>query len=257
MKPHDRYRIAELRDRVRPLGLRYLPTVGSTHALAEAALRSGRLRPPVVVLASRQTAGRGRGAATWWSGAGCITMTLALAPLRRLPPAELSIRAAVSIVGAIGIDAVQIKWPNDLVARGPDGAWCKLGGILCHRLAEADLVGIGLNVNVAPSRFPAPLRGRATSLRGVCGRWMDLTLLAAAIASHVADALDFRQMLPFDAILARYRAGDALYGRSIRVEVGDGGILRGQARGIDPRGCLILKSNKRLRAIPSGHIRSW
>ena len=257
MKPHDRYRIAELRDRLRPLGLHYVPTVGSTHALAEAALRSGRLRPPVVVLASRQTAGRGRGTATWWSGAGCITMTLALSPLRRLPPHELSIRAAVAIVEAFGVDAVQIKWPNDLVARGPDGAWRKLGGILCHRLAEADLVGIGLNVNLAPSRFPATLRRRATSLRGVCGRSMDLTALAAAIAARVADALDLRHMMSFDAILTRYRGRDALRGRSIRVDVGDGGTMLGRARGIDPRGCLIIKSNKGLRSIASGHIRAW
>jgi len=72
----------------------------------------------VVVLADRQTGGRGRRGRQWSSPAGGVWMSVVLRP--DLPPARaplLTLAAAVAVTDAareLGVDAA-IKWPNDVV----------------------------------------------------------------------------------------------------------------------------------------------
>lgn len=256
---HDRIRILDLRRRLAPLAsVHFLASVGSTNAYAERALRAGGVTRPTVFVAARQTAGRGRGGATWWSGRGCLTMTIALPPRQRLPPHELSIRTAVAVAEAVRLPALRLKWPNDLVCRAGRSGLKKVGGILCQRIAEGDVIGIGLNVNVATQRIPRPLRPRSTSLsvaRG--GATTDLTTLAGDVARSVIAALVGRNVSAFSQALDRYRSLDALLRRSIQVEVGGGRNIRGVAAGIDVHGRLILRTASELRSIASGHVTGW
>lgn len=122
-----------------------------------------------VVLAERQTSGRGRLGRTWESPE---RLGLYLSVLLR--PAEApsligryAIAAAVAACEAcrrFSDERVVIKWPNDLLA---DGA--KLAGILAeirHGGSGAELViGFGVNVHQSAGDFPEPLRSSATSLR--------------------------------------------------------------------------------------------
>jgi BirA family biotin operon repressor/biotin-[acetyl-CoA-carboxylase] ligase len=127
-----------------------------------------------VVVAERQTAGRGRMGRRWHSPAGLgLYISVLIQPGER--PAEAtrwtilaSLAACLACREAGGCDAT-LKWPNDLIFRG-----LKLGGILAEMRSaglssDRLIVGLGLNVSQEAGDFEEGLRGEATSLRLACG----------------------------------------------------------------------------------------
>src|SRR5947207_1295155 len=124
VRPHS-FQLARLRDALRPFRLHWFPTLGSTNAHAAAMRRRGDLYAPAVVLTGRQTAGRGRGENTWWSGgagAGCITVTFVLPADGQIAPHQIPLIAGMAVRTAAallaGDDGIQLKWPNDLLYQG-------------------------------------------------------------------------------------------------------------------------------------------
>lgn len=154
-----------------------LPTVDSTNSYAmREALPSGS-----VVLASKQTAGRGSMGRTWQSEPGSVIFTgvlefdSGLVPDDRL--ALFAILAGVAVMraaSAIVPGEYRIKEPNDvLVLRGGPG---KIAGVLVESEITADkrriFLGIGVNTVSAPPPMdsvypPAPLISAAQSKAGV------------------------------------------------------------------------------------------
>lgn len=115
--------------------------VTSTQDLAREAFRD----QPVVWMASRQTAGRGRSGRPWLTADEAVAVSVAFRPT--WPTAywpALSLVAGLSALEALdgkGVADAGLKWPNDIVsARG------KLGGILAEVSGEVAVVGLGLNL---------------------------------------------------------------------------------------------------------------
>ena len=120
---------------------------------------------PALVLADRQTAGRGRHGRSWISDTSDgLWFSLVLG--RRTDTHLLPLLAGLAV--ARGADAVapgtdeglRIKWPNDVMAGG-----AKVGGVLCSQGGEGVVVGIGVNVNHDAEALPTHLDYPATSLR--------------------------------------------------------------------------------------------
>ena len=142
--------------------VRVIERCGSTNSVLLAERYPGH---PVLLAAEAQTAGRGRRGRRWHSAPGAdVALSLAAPvrrPLRELP--GLSVVAGVAAaraLRALGVRAVRLEWPNDLMV----GA-AKIGGILVEtRGAGAGtllaVIGVGINCRGAP---PRPRR-RATSL---------------------------------------------------------------------------------------------
>jgi BirA family transcriptional regulator, biotin operon repressor / biotin---[acetyl-CoA-carboxylase] ligase len=170
----------------------YHPSIGSTND--RAAQSAGEL--PLLIVADRQTAGRGRGTNRWWTGPGALAFSLLLdgqtvaAGGNRSPLVALA--AAVAIVDAVApllpgfcgaaVPAARagetpapqlvhehplgIHWPNDVMV-GPR----KLAGILIEVLPDGrHVVGIGLNANNTLADAPAELQSTVATLRdlGLC-----------------------------------------------------------------------------------------
>jgi len=122
-----------------------------------------------VVLAERQSAGRGRRGRTWHSPSGLgLYISVLLRPTT--PPHELTrwtLGGAVAACAACRETtsaAVEIRWPNDLLHGGR-----KLGGVLAEARTPAGgptelVLGMGLNVGHGPADFPGDLAGIACSL---------------------------------------------------------------------------------------------
>ena len=117
------FNLAQLRQGIKPFRLHWFPRLLSTNDHAAALRKRGALFAPAIVLAGRQTAGRGRGSNTWWSSAGCLTVTFVLPAEEHLKPhqlpliAGLGVRDAVAELSGAG-DRIQLKWPNDVVCEG-------------------------------------------------------------------------------------------------------------------------------------------
>jgi len=143
----------------------YFDEIDSTNNEAKRLAREG-AKEGTLVVADKQTSGKGRLGRVWTSPAGeGIWMSLILRP--NILPSEasqLTLIAGVNMCDAIkkvtGLDA-KIKWPNDIVVNGK-----KVCGILTEMSAQVEgiefvVIGIGVNVNM--KEFPNELP-YATSL---------------------------------------------------------------------------------------------
>jgi BirA family transcriptional regulator, biotin operon repressor / biotin---[acetyl-CoA-carboxylase] ligase len=216
-------------------------TVGSTldvaHERAAAGAPAGTL-----VLAERQTAGRGRQGRGWTSepGAG-IWLTLIERPTDRSSLDVLSLRAGIAIVQAleplIG-EPLRLKWPND-VYRGHG----KLAGILVEarwRGSDVDWVAIGVGLNVkAPAGQPgaAGLESTGVSRNDV----LYAILPALRKAARSTGPLNDEELEAFD-------ERDLARGRRVTAPAA------GLVQGINAAGALVVLTDQGLQAIQAGSL---
>ncbi len=240
---------AEVRARVagRAYGgaLVFLPSVDSTMDEARRLLREG-AAPGTVVLAERQTAGRGRLGRTFVSPPGGLYLTLLLAPPG--DPADgwrcgfAAALAARDAIRAAGGPEVEFDWPNDLVL-GPR----KVGGILLELIlpagrAPALLLGVGLNLGPDPAASDPAAAGPAGPVPFPAGddprAEVAAGLLAGleALVPLCADEAGWGSVL--DAVRAFSRAAR---GAPVSVRTADGGELSGRGVGLRADGALLLR----------------
>jgi BirA family biotin operon repressor/biotin-[acetyl-CoA-carboxylase] ligase len=198
---------------------------------------------PLLVLAGRQTAGRGRGANRWWSSEGALTFSLAV-DAARLPAGR---RSLVSLVAGLAIcetvaelaprHDVGVKWPNDVHLDGK-----KVAGILAEsaRRGERLIVGVGINVNNTLREAPSEIAQRAAALVDAAGAMHSLTDVLIRALQHFSQKWD--ALLENDAgVIERLRRRCVLTGRCVTIETA-GSTWSGLCRGIDDDGALMLQT---------------
>jgi BirA family biotin operon repressor/biotin-[acetyl-CoA-carboxylase] ligase len=267
--PARGYRLVEVPDRLGALEIRPLlhthdlgqtlhcyEELPSTSDLAKELAEQGAAHGEVVV-ADRQTAGRGRRGRPWVSPPGRnLYLSAVLRP--QLPPqraSELTLVASLAVCDACrqaGVEA-GIKWPNDVLF-----ADRKLAGILTEMASDPDAVqwvvlGVGVNLNAQPQDFPADLRGSATSLAIERGQVVPRALFAAALLSVLERWLDRHAEEGFGPVRRAWRERSVTLGREVRVEV-DGEAVEGVAEDLDEGGSLIVRSAGRLVRVLSGDV---
>lgn len=238
--------------------LRVFKETTSTSDVVEKLARDGAAEG-VVVFAEAQTRGRGRLGRRWASPAGKgLWFSVLLRPdLRPQAATQLTVAAATAVVRALEQQAglrAEIKWPNDVVVRGR-----KLAGILTELSAELDrikhvVLGIGIDVNLAPTDFPAELRKLATSVQIETGRPHRRADLAAAVLRELDR--DYAKVCRhrFDEVAEEWAAHCTTLGRRVRVRVGDR-VLEGRAEALDADGALLLRTEHgHLETILSGDV---
>jgi BirA family transcriptional regulator, biotin operon repressor / biotin---[acetyl-CoA-carboxylase] ligase len=235
----------------------YLPVVDSTHDSAIRLIQQvdeedQRLRPTLLI-AGRQTAGRGRSGNTWLSPEGGLYLNWVRSDIdegvvNALP--MLAAAAASEALATAGIASVRIKWPNDLLVEG-----AKIGGVLIHvRRGETILATIGLGLNVVTKpKLNNNLKGPATCLaEHVTVPPTDSLFpeLAAAFLAGLEHGIQ-NPLLARAVWLRRlvHRPGDA-----IEVHLASGEELRGRYAGVTVDGHLMLDSGTQTHTISSGEI---
>jgi BirA family biotin operon repressor/biotin-[acetyl-CoA-carboxylase] ligase len=218
--------------------------VDSTNARAKALALAGAPHGTLVT-ADEQTAGRGRHGRSWVAPRGRALLGSVL--LRDLDPdaALLPLVAALAVCEgceAAAAVACAVKWPNDVWA-GP--AQRKLAGILVEaRPAERwAVVGIGVNVGQHAAELPG---ADATSLRLETGAAPSVDGVLGAVLAALAERLAGGG----DDALARLRERDALRGRTVTWDGGEG-----TAAGIDPSGALLVDAPGGRILLRSGEVR--
>ena len=251
---HFSYDLSELRSRLKPFRLHWFPRLRSTNDHAAVMRKRGELYAPAVVLTGHQLAGRGRGSNTWWSDRGALTVTFVLPVEEHLAPHQVPLIAGLAVRAAsaelAGDDSIQLKWPNDVLHRGR-----KLAGLLCERIDKADLIGLGLNVNIDPKRAPKSLHDRITSLSRITEAPLDMTHVLATVARHVHRLLARRDELSFGPLLREYDRHHALVGRRVTIsDTGENGPVSGRCEGLDSHGRLLVRHRGTLQRVIAGQV---
>lgn len=217
--------------------VRVVAETASTNADVLAAARDG-APEGLVVVAERQSAGRGRQGRGWVSppGAG-LTFSVLLRP--SLPPAQwgwLPLLGGVAVAAALqehtGLRA-ELKWPNDvLVVPGED----KVAGVLAESAAGAVVLGIGLNVTTRAEELPRP---DATSLLLAGSPVTDRETVLKAVLRALARGYAGWQADP-QALATAYRAVSLTLGRRVRLTLPGDRSVAGLAEDVDEHGRLVV-----------------
>jgi BirA family transcriptional regulator, biotin operon repressor / biotin---[acetyl-CoA-carboxylase] ligase len=231
----------------------------STNSRASALLASGS-SDPLVVVAARQTAGRGRFGRVWHSPPdGNLYASLAFRPNRE--PAMLqTVTLWLGLALCHRLNSrwnlpVRIKWPNDL--------WLgdrKVCGMLCEARVDADatrelVFGFGLNINSDPLAWPADLQSSAAALataHRACLPWHELS---SDLILHLLTAWhQFMAGNCTEPLLELWGHYDLLAGRPIWATLNNQ-PLTGVADGVEPNGHLRLQlADGSLRLLAAGEV---
>ena len=206
---------------------------------------------PLLVTASRQHAGRGRGGRPWLSPARGVFASLAFRPdwpqeswARLTLVAGLAAKAALEGLATAGAGLV-LKWPNDLL----DAADGKVAGLLAETAVAggAPFVVIGMGANLW---WPDPTGGAAGLLVADPGAGA-----AAAVAESWAAGLLGRVGAGPDAWgRDEYRAACATLGARVTWDAATGPAA-GRAVDVGVDGALVVETEAGLERISSGEVR--
>lgn len=206
---------------------------------------------PRLVLAEQQTAGRGRRGRQWHSPPG-VNLYASVdwqfdCASSQLGP--LGLVVAQSLLFAMDLPGVGIKWPNDLVAEGQ-----KLAGILIEASGELAgpvrvIIGMGCNVWMRAG----PVMDQPWTSLVQLGWQGSRTGLAHRLMARLNEDLPRFAEQGFAPFLAGYQQRDVLQDQPVTVEEG-GRLTAGVARGVDLSGRLQCEINGQLVALASGDV---
>jgi BirA family biotin operon repressor/biotin-[acetyl-CoA-carboxylase] ligase len=234
--------------------------VDSTNRVAadrvRAAWEAGKSAAGTVIVAERQSAGRGQHGRRWESPAGGLYLSAVVEAVASPWRDKLALVAGVAAAEGVRLsERIQprLRWPNDLMLGGK-----KVGGILCEGLAEgqrwAGIIGVGINVNTQVEDLPTGLRQRTTSLLAEDGRRHDAGEVERRLLGELAEGL--RQLAEEGCVpvIGRVRQLDDLKGKRITFD-GGGEPLEGTACGIGDLGELLIHlDHGPLRGFLSGSV---
>ncbi len=210
----------------------------STNTEAKRRVSEG-VRSPGLIVAHRQTAGRGRMGRSFFSPAATgAYFTLYWST-------ESSMEEAVTVTGAASVAVMRairrltgktpdIKWVNDLYLDGR-----KLAGILAESVlteAGATLI-LGIGINLTTSEFPEELQEIAGSLGA------EELSVPTLIAAVVEELMPFIKEPSDHSWLEDYRKHSCVLGREI-TWIREGESYRGVAEGIDESGALLVRDRE-------------
>jgi BirA family biotin operon repressor/biotin-[acetyl-CoA-carboxylase] ligase len=231
--------------------------LGSTQDRARAAAAELPVERSLLVVADRQTSGRGRGTNRWWTGEGSLAFSIVFDPARfelaRRAVPQVSLTAAVALIDAlspsIGEHAIGLHWPNDVFVAGR-----KLAGILVDVLPDGrHIVGIGVNTNNSHVDAPAELQESVATLYWLTGRLTTHSELLAVFLDQIAIALRMLAQTP-EQLGARFNTLCLQHGELLTVRSGDERTT-GRCAGIALDGALLLDTEQGRRAFYSGTLR--
>jgi BirA family biotin operon repressor/biotin-[acetyl-CoA-carboxylase] ligase len=232
--------------------LEYRAALGSTHDLARQLAQAG-APEGTVVLAGRQTGGRGRLGRSFISPRGGLYFTIVLRPpLEHLRP--LPIISALAV--ARGLEQVTglstaLKWPNDVLVRGRKICGILMESELTGQAVNYVLLGIGINVNADMSAYPE-IAAIATSAAAEAGREVSREALAAAVLNELERL--YLASRAGQRVQDEWRARLDTLGRQVRVTCGQA-VEEGLAEDVDSDGSLILRRPDGSRvAIAAGDV---
>jgi BirA family transcriptional regulator, biotin operon repressor / biotin---[acetyl-CoA-carboxylase] ligase len=204
-----------------------------------------------VLIADRQTAGRGRGGHRWEDRPGGSVAVSVLvddrAPRPTLVPlaAGLAVRQVALTLGA----SPELKWPNDVLLAGR-----KTAGILVERVSEAGqlVIGIGLNLD-----------WRGTERTGEAASWTSFAEATGTDVDRREAVVDLLAALDRwltvterdpGRLVHDYRDVCVTLGAEVQVELPDG-ITVGVAEDVTPEGALLLRTGERQLRLDAGSVR--
>ncbi len=238
-------------------GYFYYQETDSTNTRARILASQGHPEGTVVV-AEKQTAGRGRRGRNWFSPySQGIYFTIILRPVMPLKDiSRLSLVNAVAVAETLEQElntCASIKWPNDVLIGNK-----KICGILSEAVTDVDSIeyvvtGIGINISNNIEDFPQDLRTPATSAVQYNRSISRVKIFQSLLLNYEKH---YYQLLNgnFACTLQKARAMSTVIGQEVELETVNG-LITGVAMDIDDSGFLMVRDRSgTLHTVMSGEI---
>ena len=220
-----------------------LPEVDSSNTELMRRARAGQTEPTLLV-AERQSAGRGRMGRPWQGAPGDSLMFSLGLPLAPRDWSGLSLAVGLSLAESLHPD-IRLKWPNDLWLQDR-----KLAGILIEAATAGGhsqvVIGIGINIR------PRCAEGLSTAPAALTELWPEATAGSALLRLMPPLVRTLQAFVPegFAPLQARYAARDVLQGRDVQTNDG----VQGRCLGVSANGSLRLLCEGQEIAINSSEV---
>ena len=237
-------------------------TVESTMAEALKAAQQG-AKPGTTVVATSQTAGRGRRGRDWYSpeGGGLFATTVIYPKESREKVHQLSLVTGVAIhkaLGKLGAKGAMLKWPNDILVGSK-----KLCGILleCIELktqeatgGHAVLIGYGLNLKRAQDVVLIDeIKSLYIGLQELSDKAQNIDDCIELILEELEAGVAKWSQEGLAPTLTYWQSADALHGKTVQAQSAHGPVT-GTACGLDEQGRLMLKNGDTVQVVDSGEV---
>jgi len=238
----------------------YFDSIDSTQnqalKMAEDVVNNG-----VVIVAAKQTGGRGRSGRKWISPKGGIWISIILHPtfdisITTLFPIASALALSIAIEKTFSIQP-ELKWPNDLTIKGKKVAGMLVDVSLESNKIENLVLGVGINFNVNAKQIEKSLKG-TPNFYGVASlsdqkqniKPIQLVQTFLVELEKIYKSLNAKQTKK---IISEWTARSSTIGKNVELNTSDSKI-KGKAIKIDDDGALVVSENNKSHRIIAGDI---
>jgi len=238
----------------------YFDSVDSTQSQAMKMVNESK-KEGTIVIAEKQTGGRGRSGRKWVSPKGGIWFSIILHPKfdisnTTLFPIASSLALSIAIQKTCKV-STELKWPNDLTIKGK-----KLAGMLIDASFESNkienlVLGVGINFNVNVKEIENELKKTpnfygVSSLNDQKNKSTQIELIQSFLLEleKVYEELNKNQIKK---TIAEWTKRSSTIGKKVEMNTHDGKIT-GKAIKIDEDGGLIIKNKEKTSKVFAGDI---
>jgi len=229
----------------------HFKTLGSTMYKAKQFAKKGHSN--LVVIADKQTKGKGRFKRKWSSGLGGLYMTISLKVDDISKVKYLTFIAAISVTKTIKILSklnAQVKWPNDVLVNDK-----KICGVLTETISGKQnytFIGIGFNIN--QKKFPKNITNKITSLFLKTNKKFNIKKISKMVVDEFNNLYKEYNKKRYKKIINEWKKYSHTLGKKVKVKTLSR-IYIGKAVDIDQDCDLILElKHNKLKKIVEGDI---
>ena len=214
-----------------------------------------------VIIAAKQTGGKGRAGRKWISPKGGIWLSIILQP-----KFDISITTLFPIASALALSnalektlkiSPELKWPNDLTIKGKKIAGMLVDASLESNRIENIVLGVGINFDIDVKQIEKTLKGSpnfygVTSLckQKIKVKPIQLVQTFFVELEKICDLLNTKQTKK---IISEWTKRSSTIGKKVELDTRDGRI-KGKAIKIDDDGALLVSDNNKIIRIIAGDI---
>jgi len=238
----------------------YFDSIDSTQNQAMK-MASDQTNNGTIIIAEKQTSGKGRLGRKWISPKGGIWFSVILRPkfdisVITLFPIASALALANAIENTMGIKT-ELKWPNDITIKGK-----KVAGMLVDASIESNkienlILGVGINFSVEVKQIEKILKD-TPNFYGVASlseqnKSVKPILLVQSFLIELEQMYDLLNSGDIKKIIRDWTKKSSTIGQNIEIDT-ENGKIKGKAIKIDDDGALVISDNNKNMRITSGDI---
>jgi len=214
-----------------------------------------------IVIAQKQTSGRGRMNRKWVTGKGGVSLSIILHPkfdvsISTLFPIAASVALVNAIQNTLKINP-NVKWPNDIVIKGKKVAGMIVDSTIESNLIENMILGVGINFKVDTKNLESKLKDTenfygVSSLLKTTNNITALELVQNFLF-ELEKVITLLNNGKTSQIIQRWEKSSTTIGKRVSIKTNDG-IVTGIAKKINSDGSLNIIKNGKIQKVLAGDV---